>query len=137
MCFENVPCKAFIVEKTGLGIAPIRCGIHSKPQRLLQKNCLFHAFKTLVAYARLCLLTQVDAHVCGPRATSVFYFSKYIFSYLKGYIFYFNTPYVNLIFNWALNRPWTLKFGHLWGMGARVVRGTKCSVYSCDKRNPK
>ena len=53
--------------------------------------------------------------------------------HLKIYIFHFNTPQVNLIFDWALNWPWALEFEHHWGMGTRVVRGTKCGVYSDTK----
>ena len=34
--------------------------------------------------------------------------------------------------DWALNQPWTLEFLHHWRMGARVVRGTKCSVYNAQ-----
>ena len=48
-----------------------------------------------------------------------------LFSYLKGYIFHFNTPQVNSMYDWALNWSWTLEFEYHWGMGARVVRGTK------------
>jgi len=32
--------RLYIVEKMGFGMAPRRCGIHSKPQQLLQKTCL-------------------------------------------------------------------------------------------------
>ena len=47
------------------------------------------------------------------------------------YIFHFNIPQVNLIFDQALKWPLALEFGHHWGMGVRVIRGTKCSVYKC------
>ena len=43
------------------------------------------------------------------------FFQKYIFLHLKGYIFHFNTPQVNLISDWALNWPWALGFKHHWG----------------------
>ena len=52
------------------------------------------------------------AHVCrllpmyvdrGPLWS--FYFRKWIFAHLKGYIFHFNPPQVNLISDWALNWP--------------------------------
>jgi len=46
-------------------------------------------------------------------------------------MFYFNTSQVNLTFDWTLNQPWALEFGHHWGMRARVVRGTNYSVYKC------
>ena len=55
--------------------------------------------------------------------------NRFFFSHLKGYIFHFNTPQVNMISNWALNWPCTLELGHYWGMGARIVKGTKCVVY--------
>ena len=38
----------------------------------------------------------------GRRPLWSFYFQKYIFARLKGYIFHFNTPQVNLISDWAL-----------------------------------
>ena len=50
--------------------------------------------------------------------------------HLKIYIFHFNTPQVNLIFDWALNWPWALEFDHYWGTRAQVVKGTKCGVYN-------
>ena len=72
--------RLFIMEKMGFGIAPRRCGIHSKPQLLLQKTFFFHASETLVAYTGVCLCKHALAHVCecvcGPRATLVFYFPK-------------------------------------------------------------
>ena len=34
------------MEKMGFGMAPKRCGIHSKPQPLLQKTCLSYAYET-------------------------------------------------------------------------------------------
>ena len=43
--------RFYIVEKMGFGMAPKGCGIHSKPQPLLQKTCLLHASKTLAMYA--------------------------------------------------------------------------------------
>ena len=39
----------------GFGTALRRCGIHSKPQSLLQKTCLSYTSETLDAYARMCL----------------------------------------------------------------------------------
>ena len=50
--------RLFIVEKMEFGMAPRRCEIHSKPQSLLQKTCLFHASETLAAYAGMCLHTH-------------------------------------------------------------------------------
>ena len=47
--------RFFIVEKMGFGMAPRRCGIHSKPHPLLQKTCLFHASQTLAVYIGLSL----------------------------------------------------------------------------------
>ena len=58
------------------------------------------------------------------------YFQKQIFMHLKSYIFHFNTPQFNLIFDWALNWSWSLEFEHLQGMGVRVIKGTKCNVYT-------
>ena len=104
--------RLYIVEKMGFGAASNRCGIHSKPQSLLQKTCLFHASETLVAYAGMRMHTHVLAHVRGPKAISVILFPKFFFSHLKGYVFHFNTPQINLIFDWALNRPWALEFEH-------------------------
>ena len=42
--------RLFIVEKMGFGMTPRRCGIHSKPQPLLQKICLSYASEILAAY---------------------------------------------------------------------------------------
>ena len=103
--------RFYIVEKMGFEAAPRRCGIHSKPQPLLQKICLFHVFETLVTYAEMCLCTHAlvyvckPAHVRRPRTTLSFYFQKQIFAHLKYYIFHFNTSKVNLILDWALNWP--------------------------------
>ena len=68
--------RLYIVEKMGFGMARRRCGIHSKPQRLLLKTCLLHAFKTLVAYVGVCFCTHALAHIRGPRASLVIYFQK-------------------------------------------------------------
>ena len=57
-------------------------------------------------------------------------FPKIDFYSFKSYIFHFNTPQVNLISDWTLNWPWALEFKYYWGTGARVVRGTKCGVYT-------
>ena len=92
MYFENVPYKALYSGKMGFGIAPKRYGIYSKSQSLLQKTCIFHTSETPAAYVGMCLHVHTLAHIRGPRATLVFYFQKWIFAYLKGYIFHFNTP---------------------------------------------
>ena len=110
-------------------MAPRRCEIHSKPQPLLQRTCLFHAFEALAAYACFGPCMQAATQVHGLRATLVFYFQKQIIAHLKSYIFHFNTPQVNLISDWALNQLWALEFEHHWRTGARVVKGTKYSVY--------
>ena len=60
-----------MMEKMGFGMAPRRCGIHSKPQPLLQKTCIFHAFETLAAYAKMCLCMHALAHVRRPLPTYV------------------------------------------------------------------
>ena len=60
-----------------------------------------------------------------------FIFQNYIFSSLKSYIFHFNISQVNLQSDWALDQPWVLEIQHHWGIGAKVVRGTKCGVYRC------
>ena len=78
------------MEKIGFGTAPRQCGIYSKPQVLLQKTCLFHAFETLAAYARCCPSTWAERHF-GHL------FPKIYFCSFKSYIFDFNTPQVNLI----------------------------------------
>ena len=64
------------MEKMGFGMAARRCGIHSKPQPLLQKTFIFHASETVAAYVGMCFCTHALAHVCGPRATLVIYFQK-------------------------------------------------------------
>ena len=53
----------------GFGMAPRRCGIHSKPQPLLQKTYLSYAPETLAACAGSCLQMHAVAHVCKSRPT--------------------------------------------------------------------
>ena len=132
--------RLFIIEKMGFGMAPRRCKIRSKSQSLLQKTYISYTSKTLATYARMCLRTHALARVCRLRPTYVgrgplwsFYFQKQIFAHLKGYMFHFNTPQVNLIFDWTLNWPQALEFEYHWETGARVVRGTKCSVFMHPK----
>ena len=122
--------RLFIMEKMEFGMTPRRCGIHSKPQPLLQKTCLFMSLKPqlcthALGHVRRLLPTYVSQ---GPLWS--FYFQKQIFAHLKSYIFHFNTSQVNLISDWALNQPWALEFEHHWGTGARVIRCTKCGVYN-------
>ena len=50
--------KLFIIEKIGFGMTPKRCGIHFKPQPLLQKTCMSYSSETLVAYTGMCLRMQ-------------------------------------------------------------------------------
>ena len=83
------------------------------------------------AYANL---EHVCSYTCMRTYTLGFYwplFSKNRFLLIKSYIFHFNTSQVNLTSDWALNQPWALEFGHHWGAGAWVVKGTKCSVNRC------
>ena len=68
--------RLYIVKKMGFGIAPRRCGIHSKPQLLLQKACLSYTSETLVTYACFSSRTQAVTHVHRPRATLVILFPK-------------------------------------------------------------
>ena len=81
--------RHFIVEKIGFGIAPKRCGIHSKPQSLLQKTFLFYASENLAAYARMCLRTHALARVRKSRATLVILFPKIDFCSFKRLYFPF------------------------------------------------
>ena len=55
--------RLFIVEKIGFRTAPKRCEIHSKPQPLLKKTCIFHTFETLVVYVGMCLCTHTLTHI--------------------------------------------------------------------------
>ena len=61
--------RLYIVEKMGFGTTPRRCGIHSKPQPLLQKTRLFHASETLAMYAKMCFCTMLWSTYasCCPR----------------------------------------------------------------------
>ena len=117
-------------------MAPRQCEIHSKTQPLQQKTCIFLLLKPQLRtqeWAYICMLwpTYTDRYSrIEPRDTLNIYFQKQIFSHLKNYIFHFNTSQVNLISNQALNWSQALEFDHHWGMGARVVKGTKCNVYS-------
>ena len=86
MCFEMYHVRLYIVKKMGFGVAPKRCGIHSKPQPLLQKTCLSYASETLAMYVG-----------CGPRMQVKGYFGHFLSKnrfllVCKGYIFHFYTP---------------------------------------------
>jgi len=59
------------MEKMGFVVAPRRCKIHSKPQPLLQKTYISYAFKTLAAYAGMCLRMEALAHVRRPQPMCV------------------------------------------------------------------
>ena len=139
LCFLKMyHVRLFIIEKMGFGMTPKQCGIRSKPQPLLQKTCLSYTFETLAIYARMCLRTHALACVHKPRLTYAgrrllwsFNYPKIYFAHLKGYIFHFNTPQDILISYWAVNWSWALEFEYHWGTGARVIKGTKCSVYKC------
>ena len=75
--------RIFVVEKMGFGTAPRRCGVHSKPQPLLQKTCISYASETLVVHAGICLRTQVATHVRRPRVSLVILFPKIDFFSFK------------------------------------------------------
>ena len=69
----------------------------------------------------LACIRKLQPTYAGRLPLRSFYFQKMIFAYLKGYIFYFNIPQINLISDWAVNWPWALEFEHHQGMGARVI----------------
>ena len=95
-----------------------------KPQLRMQTcACVRNVW---LAYASLCLRTQIMGFL-WPLC------SKNIFFLIKSYIFHFNSSQVNFTSALALNQPWSLEFGHHWGTGARVVRSTKCVVYTYSK----
>ena len=67
----------------GFGTAPKRCGIHSKPQPLLQKTYLSYTSETLATYARMCLCTHTLA---GARKPQLMYTGQgplWSFNFLK------------------------------------------------------
>ena len=107
--------RLYIVEKIGFGIAPRLCEIHFKPQPLLQKTCIFHASKPQMRTqecAYVCMLWPTYTHIRGPRATLIIFFQKQIFAHLKGFIFHFNTPQVNFIYDQVMSQPQVLEFKH-------------------------
>ena len=53
------------------GMAPKQCGIHSKPQPLLQKTYFFYVSKTLVVYIGVSQRTHALAKVRKPLPTNV------------------------------------------------------------------
>ena len=57
-------------------MAPKQCGIHFKPQSLLQKTCISYTFETLATYARMYLLMHALAHIRRPMAVLVILFPK-------------------------------------------------------------
>ena len=103
MCLKMYHVRLFIVEKMGFGTTPRQCKIHSKPQPLLQKTCISYAFETLaVTQECVCVCMLWSAYIGhGPHTQAeghlAILFSKKIFSYLKVYIFHFNTPQINSI----------------------------------------
>ena len=57
--FLKVPRMAiYIVKMGGFGMAPRRCGIHSKSQSLMQKTYFSGASETLLACTDSCLRTH-------------------------------------------------------------------------------
>ena len=82
MCLKIYNVRLFIVEKMRFEMAPRRCGIHSKPQSLLQKTCLFYVSETLAAYARVCLcamLWPTNASCCEcPHTWAEGHFGHFI-----------------------------------------------------------
>ena len=87
--------KPFIVEKMGFGKALRQCGIHSKPQPLLQKTCLSYASETVCirknvpVYVCFSSCMQATIHVHRPRATLVILFPKIDFCSFKRLYFLF------------------------------------------------
>jgi len=67
----------------GFVTAPRRCGIHSKPQSLLQKTCLLYASETLATYAKMCLCTHALTCVHKPQLTYVIWWPLWSFKFSK------------------------------------------------------
>ena len=142
MCFETIPCKTFYSWKTGVWNGSHMMWDSFQTSAIVAKNLSFLCF-----WKPSCIRRNVLAYACfGPAYTSrnprmqvEGHFDHFIsknkfFAHLKGYIFHFSTPQVNLIFDWALNWSWALKFEYHWGTGAWVVRVTKYGVYNRDFR---
>ena len=66
MFLKKYHVRLFIVEKIGFGAAPKQCGIHSKPQPLLQKTFISYASETLAGCVGSCLRTHAVAHIRRP-----------------------------------------------------------------------
>ena len=73
------------------------------------------------------------AYVRRPRATLAILFSKIDFFLFKRLYFYSSQFNILLGLKLAL-LPLDLEFKHHWGMGARVIRSTKCGVYRCQNQ---
>ena len=87
-----------------------------KLQPLLQKTCIFHAYKTLTVYAWKCLCTLALAHVCrlmptyvsqGPLWSFIF---KNRFFLIQKVIFSILTFLKSILFNWNLFWPQSFEF---------------------------
>ena len=76
-----------------------------------------------------CCVMHVLAYVARPRATLAILFSKIDFFLFKRLYFYSSQFNILLGFKLAL-LPLDLEFKHHWGTGARVIRSTKCGVYT-------
>ena len=78
------------------------------------------------------MCAHMRVYVRMPQGFHGLYFSKIAsLIHKKSYIFQKYFPQVNLESDWTLNQPQALKFQHHWETRARVISGTKCSVYTC------
>ena len=83
VCFENVQCKAFIVKINGAWNGSQTMWDSFQNSTIIAKNLHFYAFKTLAAYAGMCMCMLALARVRKPRPTYasrgplwLFYFQK-------------------------------------------------------------
>ena len=122
--------RNFIVWKKGFGTIPRRCGIRSKPQHRCRKFVLYNFLEIALRAQDQAYIRGADSCVRIVRVSFGLIFQKLIYLLIKRYISHFNTSQVHLNF-WLCSKP-TLGFRiqRHWGMGARVVRGTKCNVYT-------
>ena len=93
MCFENVPHKAFYSGKNGVWNDSQTIWDIFQTFAIIVENFPSYIYETLATYTRGCLCMHALAHIHRPLPTCIgpgpiwsFYFQKYIFAHLKGYV---------------------------------------------------
>ena len=129
MCLWNIPCKALCSSKMGVWNGYQTMWDLFQTLVFNVENLPFIVSRTLVACAGPCLHMQVLACLCRSKVSLAFIFQKEIYLLTKSYIFHFNI-FLSQFVIWLGPKPILgFRISVSLGTGARVVRGTKFSVY--------